>query len=71
MELMDHLAPDIVVIDFDDHTLNREAVLEHFISGVQPMRVLLVSLQTTGMITIYDRHSLTPVKVEDWLEIFR
>jgi len=59
--------PDLVIVDYDDRTIHREEFLSHFIAGDQPMQVMLVSLQASGEVVIYDRRTLTPAQVEDWL----
>jgi cytochrome c oxidase subunit 2 len=64
---MDEHQPDLVILDFDDRSINREAFLSHFVSGERPMQVALVSLQETGGIIVYDRRNLTPSQAETWL----
>ena len=61
------LAPDVVIVDYDDRKINREAFLNHFVSGKNPMQVMLVSLQEAGAIVVYDRRTLTPDQFEEWL----
>jgi cytochrome c oxidase subunit 2 len=64
---MEDHQPDLVILDFDDRSINREAFLSHFVSGERPMQVALVSLQETGGIIVYDRRNLTPSQAETWL----
>jgi len=59
--------PELVIVDYDDRAIHREAFLSHFISGDRPMQVMLVSLQASGEVVVYDRRTLTPAQAEDWL----
>lgn len=60
-------APDLVIVDFDDKTINRSAFLNQFVTGKAPMQVMLVSLQESGQVLVYDRRTLTSAQAEDWL----
>jgi cytochrome c oxidase subunit 2 len=59
--------PDLVIVDYDDQAINRGEFLNHFVSGDWPMQVMLVSLQASGAVVVYDRKSLTPDQAETWL----
>ncbi len=61
--------PDLVILDYDDHSINRERFLNHFVTGERPMRVALISLHDSGAIIVYDRQALAPSQVEDWLSM--
>jgi cytochrome c oxidase subunit II len=61
--------PDLVIVDYDDRTIHREEFLSHFISGDRNMQVMLVSLQASGAVVVYDRRTLTPAQAEDWLSL--
>jgi cytochrome c oxidase subunit II len=61
--------PDLVVVDYDDHTINRAEFLNHFVSDERPMQVVLVSLQANGRVVVYDRRTLTPDQAENWLDL--
>ena len=58
--------PDLVIVDYDDKTINRAEFLEHFVSDEAPMQVMLVSLGQSGEVLIYDRRRLTPAQAETW-----
>ena len=60
-------APDLVIVDFDDKTINRSAFLNQFVTGKTPMQVMLVSLQESGQVLVYDRRTLTSAQAENWL----
>ena len=36
--------PDLVIVDHDDSTINRDEFLNRFVTGEMPMKVILVSL---------------------------
>lgn len=71
-ETLSHLEdwkPDLVVVDYDDRTINRAEFLSHFMASDQPMQVMLVSLQASGEVVVYDRRTMTPAQAEDWLSL--
>lgn len=59
--------PDLVVVDYDDRAINRAEFLNHFVSTDAPMQVMLVSLQASGEVVVYDRRTLTPDQAQDWI----
>lgn len=59
--------PDLVLVDYDDRTMNRDEFLNHFVAGKAPMQVVLVSLQESGQVVVYDRRTLTFAQAENWL----
>ncbi len=61
--------PDLVIVDYDDRTIDRVKFLNHFMESDQPMQVMLVSLQASGEVVVYDRKTLTPAQAEDWLSL--
>ncbi len=67
LTVMDEWQPDLVIVDYDDRNIHRSEFLNHFVSGEQPMQVMLVSLQASGAVVVYDRRTLTAAQVEDWL----
>jgi chemotaxis response regulator CheB len=64
---LEELQPDLVIVDHDDQTINRDEFLNRFVTGEAPMQVVLVSLGTSQLVVIYDRRKLTPAQAEDWL----
>lgn len=63
------LQPDLVIVDYDDHQVNRDEFLARFVEGEGRLRVVLVSLKEGGSEAIvYDRRTLAASQVEDWLE---
>jgi chemotaxis response regulator CheB len=62
------LAPDLVIVDYDDEVINREEFLARFVEGEAPMRLMLVSLKEGGNAVLYDRRALAPTQMENWLE---
>jgi len=67
MALLQSWQPDLVILDYDDHTLDRKRFLDLFVSEERAMQVMLVSLQESGSVVVYDRRVLTPAQAEDWL----
>lgn len=61
--------PDLVIVDYDDRTINRSEFLTHFVETDLPMRVMLVSLNASGAVVVYDRQTLTSAQAEDWLNL--
>lgn len=69
INMLEKMEPDLVILDYDDETLNRGEFLSHFMSGERTMQVMLVSLKSSGAVVVYDRKSLTPSEAEDWLNL--
>lgn len=61
------LGPDLVIVDHDDTTINREEFLNRFMEGESPMQVVLVSLGSTETVVLYQRKRLTAAQAESWL----
>ncbi len=65
--------PDLVIVDYDDAgkpgKIRREVFLSHFITGDQPMQVMLVSLRASGEVEVYDRRTLTTAQADNWLDL--
>ena len=59
--------PDLVIVDYDDKAINRDVFMSRFVTGKAPMQVMLVSLQESGQVVVYDRRTLTSAQAEDWL----
>ncbi|MDX9993120.1 MAG: hypothetical protein RBS68_13860 [Anaerolineales bacterium] len=66
LEALRYHKPDLVIVDYDDKTINRTEFLGHFVSEETPMQVMLVSLGQSGEVLIYDRKRLTPAQAETW-----
>ncbi len=60
--------PDLVIVDHDDKTINRAEFLNRFVTGESPMQVMLVSLNESGEVVVYDRRRLTSAQAQNWLE---
>ena len=59
--------PDLVIVDYDDKTINRDEFMNRFVTGESPMQVVLVSLKESGQVVVYDRRRLTSAQAESWL----
>jgi len=66
---LETLLPDLVILDYDDHSIHKERFLNYFVTGQRPLQVALISLQDSGAVVIYDRKRLTPSEAEDWLNM--
>jgi cytochrome c oxidase subunit 2 len=67
LALMESWHPDMVIVDYDDQSISRAEFLQEFVAGELPMQVMLVSLQASGAVVVYDRRTLTPAQAQDWL----
>ncbi len=67
LHALDDLLPDLMIVDFDDQTMNRKEFLKHFIASEQPMQLMLISLKDSGQVVVYDRKTLSPSQAENWL----
>ena len=68
MLALEKLAPDLVIVDYDDETLNRDEFLARFVEGEKKLRVVLLSLQGTSEAVVYDRRTLAAAQIDDWLK---
>ena len=71
IEELDSWQPDVVIVDYDDQTIDRSEFLKYFVGGERAMQVMLVSLKANGSVVVYDRRILTANQAEDWLGLFR
>src|SRR5574340_108081 len=69
LEKMEAWQPDLVIVDYDDSSISRTDFLRHFIEGNSTIQLLLVSLQASGDVVVYDRRTLTPAEAQDWLHL--
>ncbi len=67
LDLMESWQPSLVIVDYDDKSISRAEFLHQFVAGDLPMQVMLVSLQASGAVVVYDRRTLTPAQAQDWL----
>lgn len=67
--ILEEWKPDLVIVDYDDQTVDRAAFLQHFVTSDYPMQVLLVSLQDSDRIVVYDRRTMTPDQAELYLNL--
>ena len=64
---LESLHPDLVIVDYDDKSMNRAEFLSGFVAGQSTMKVVLVSLDEAGKVVIYDRRQLSHEQAETWL----
>jgi cytochrome c oxidase subunit 2 len=65
---LESLAPDLVIVDYDDRSLNRDDFLARFVEGERQLRVVLLSLDRPDDAVVYDRRTLKAAQIDDWLE---
>lgn len=67
LQALETLRPDLVIVDYDDESMNRAEFLNRFVASQSSMKVVLVSLDEAGRVVVYDRRQLTAEQAEDWL----
>jgi cytochrome c oxidase subunit 2 len=65
---LETLSPDLVIVDHDDETLNRDEFLARFLEGERRLRVVFVSLQSSETALVYDRRMMAAAQIDDWLQ---
>ena len=68
LRALDRLDPDLILVDYDDESLNREEFLTRFVEGEKKLRVVLLSLQSAQQAIVYDRRTMAAAEIDDWLE---
>jgi cytochrome c oxidase subunit 2 len=68
IEALETLNPDLIIVDYDDESLNREEFLARFVEGEKKLRVVLLSLQSGKEALVYDRRTLSAAQIDDWLD---
>lgn len=68
LEMIEKHKPDLVIVDYDDQSLNRDEFLARFVEGESKLRLVLLSLQSAQEALVYDRRSLAASEIDDWLE---
>jgi len=71
MQALDEMEPDLLIVDYDDQALNREAFLTRLIHTEHQLRVVLLSLQEGrkgSQATVYDRRTMEASRIEEWLD---
>jgi cytochrome c oxidase subunit II len=70
IDLLNSWEPDLVVVDYDDRTIQRLEFLNYVASDARPVQVIFVSLQTSGAIEVFDRRTLTAGQLDEWFDFF-
>jgi cytochrome c oxidase subunit II len=68
MAALDELTPDLVIVDYDDKSINRGDFLNRFVTGQSSIKVVLVSLNEAGQIVVYDRRRLNSDQADEWFK---
>jgi cytochrome c oxidase subunit 2 len=61
--------PELIILDYDDHKISRKEFLDKFIDSQFASQVMLVSLEESGSVIVYDRKTLTSEQANEWLKI--
>lgn len=69
VEKLRHWKASFIILDYDDQKSNRNDLLHFFISGESPLQIMLVSLNSSGSIVVYERQSIPQDQVDDWLDL--
>ncbi len=66
------LEPDLVIVDYDDETLNRDEFLARFMKEADgALRIVLLSLADNpegAEAVVYDRRTMQASRIDDWME---
>lgn len=68
MHAIEQRSVDLVIVDYDDQAINREAFLARFVEGDSKLRVVLLSLKEDGdRAIVYDRRNFAAAQIDTWL----
>lgn len=59
--------PDILIVDHDDDTVDREEFIAHFVEGKDKLRLVLLSLSDANEAIVYDRTTHEAAEIQHWL----
>ncbi len=69
LQFLDTHSANLIVLDDDDHKLNREEFLRRFIQGKQHLRIVMFSLLEGGsQAVVFDRRTMAASQIDDWLK---
>ena len=68
LQALETFSPDLLIVDYDDETLNRDEFLARFVEGEKKLRLVLLSLQSAKEALVYERRSLAAAQIDEWLE---
>jgi cytochrome c oxidase subunit 2 len=64
-------SPNLLIVDYDDVTMNRDEFLTMFIESQEELRVVLLSLKEGlegSKAIVYDRRTMVASQIDTWLE---
>ena len=61
--------PQLIILDYDDKKISRKDFLDKFIDSQFASQVMLVSLEKSGSVVVYDRKTLTSQQANELLKI--
>jgi cytochrome c oxidase subunit 2 len=61
--------PQLIILDYDDQKIFQKEFLDKFVDSQFSSQVMLVSLEKSGSVIVYDRKTLTTEQANEWLKI--
>ena len=61
--------PQLIILDYDDKNIYQKEFLNKFVDSQFTSQVMLVSLEKSGSVIVYDRKTLTTDQANEWLKI--
>ena len=61
--------PQLIILDYDDKKIYQKEFLNKFVDSQFTSQVMLVSLEKSGSVIVYDRKTLTTDQANEWLKI--
>jgi DNA-binding NarL/FixJ family response regulator len=61
--------PDILIVDHDDDSVNRDEFIAQFVESKAKMRLVLLSLSEGNEAIVYDRTTHEASEIQDWLTV--
>ncbi len=61
--------PGMIILDHDDQKIHKEEFLNYFVRSQFAVKVLLISLLSNRSVVVYDRRSLLPEEVTEYLQL--
>jgi two-component SAPR family response regulator len=69
LRLLNEWQPELIILDHDDQKIQKEEFLNYFVRSQFTVKVLLISLLSNGSVVVYDRRSLLPEEVTEYLQL--
>jgi cytochrome c oxidase subunit 2 len=70
IEALEIYKPDLVIVDYDDQSLNNEDIFAHFVDDEKQIRVVMLSLADVEHAQVYDRRTMKASQIDDWFKFW-